>query len=1351
MRQRTALHLCAIHHSEEVVRVIVDYLKEGIGDSMRVVRFLDAVDDEGETALIVAASARNGLMCHLLLSLGVNANIRNRHGRTAAHAARHHGWTEIADWLERKMGAGAMKVETYADIQFEKQSRFGYLKTKELIQQFGKLYLLLVHNRLTLHPLGCPFHAQKLIEDQGHAAKTEQRSLVDNHQRYLLHRGIEDFPSVFDLKAVPSEEEQAAKRSTVAELKRLVEDMYKLVQQGYTYPNTESAAQPLPWTPLMCAVVLSDTRIIRLLVREGADANYPNKEGMTAVMLAAQLQDVDSLLELLHHRGDIEQVDNQGYSAQAYASSLPLPTFMEREMVEVVLEDEIQGAKACSTMDVIKLAGEMPMDQMREIVLKRQQEAAPECVEQHMQLMNLLSQYGLSTMSHAQNVFHHMKTLSWRLAAEKEADQRKEEEKYEEGEEGEREGSSSPLLLEDASSPPSSAGALIRSPSLRASGLPGSGGQSSPSERDRASNASQERPRCPLCTLRIPCAHFFKIESLNDYLVKEGLELLSNGTYASLRPNSRRGKNKVKGGYKSSKKLKVKNRIQELLEETDLADRHTDRSVTLAKKYQNREEALEKDYRSRLEASRPEQAKWLEISFGQSEQAVVPLLLNGEEEKEESEGEAKQVDDSTPSNAMIPFPTQEAVPTLPPDGLQDLQVVPVDSGASTEGMSTALVVAASQEEREASMAVVLASTPMDDSDGNKNSLALVSILKPSTEMVVHEPPASRKVRRVKFAIPGDLASSEEGEGEGDEEERETTGSPPLLLLTAGGEQEHQEDEEKERSEPSEERVEAVAGSNPSPPPPLQLLLPPKEETGEGSNPSGTTSSTSSTPPPSALSPARLSQDVKNAILVLQAGETAFKDAPPAAPSSPPRRRLMLFTQQPIFAASPSHPLHPQHPSPFSPRPPLPTLSKVLLSGWLYVHLAPLEANLVPCETLTITQSAWCVVLQHLEQCLQSWWREPPSLSRTTQINGRTWQVEAPRCLLCGIFYVRHVEGVQAWKTNATSYLEAGQAVFLRHLPSSPDSTSVSADLPLEAYLCLPCLLRKEVFHKISQALPRAVRKTFPTQWPVLSPSYLELALDGLHRSIVHSRQSADRVLALELAHANRTRGQRNRKDLRTPLTSSSLLQLEYLESRPSSRVFSPVPSLVDSVLTNSTNPLSALTNDFVSRRGGFAAGRGEEDDTATFSSFSAATNLQDHTLKPKEMQMLVYLLYKEHYEEAERTVRTILGKCSINEGEGLLHTFQLLCLQADMYKCLGLSSLAMAIYLDLVDISCGLVGISNRIAHRAVRLVMINYHRLHCSEESEFYMAHFLEKMHAEMRGQMGKEDVVRAFKQTKR
>ena len=41
-KRRTALHWCATHGCEEEARLLVEFIKDGAGDSLRVVRFLDS-------------------------------------------------------------------------------------------------------------------------------------------------------------------------------------------------------------------------------------------------------------------------------------------------------------------------------------------------------------------------------------------------------------------------------------------------------------------------------------------------------------------------------------------------------------------------------------------------------------------------------------------------------------------------------------------------------------------------------------------------------------------------------------------------------------------------------------------------------------------------------------------------------------------------------------------------------------------------------------------------------------------------------------------------------------------------------------------------------------------------------------------------------------------------------------------------------------------------------------------------------------------------------------------------------------------------------------------------------------
>lgn len=80
IRKQTALHICAYYGLETEAQILYDYVKEGAGDSLKVISFLNAKDKKGDTSLIIAARRRNGLMCKYLLSLGADPGARNLQG-----------------------------------------------------------------------------------------------------------------------------------------------------------------------------------------------------------------------------------------------------------------------------------------------------------------------------------------------------------------------------------------------------------------------------------------------------------------------------------------------------------------------------------------------------------------------------------------------------------------------------------------------------------------------------------------------------------------------------------------------------------------------------------------------------------------------------------------------------------------------------------------------------------------------------------------------------------------------------------------------------------------------------------------------------------------------------------------------------------------------------------------------------------------------------------------------------------------------------------------------------------------------------------------------------------------------
>lgn len=497
-------------------------------------------------------------MCYTLTSIGANPNMRNNKGRTAAYLARQHNWSEIADWLEKKVGAGMSKVETFSDLQFDKQNRFGLIKIKDLIHNFGRTYLLLMQNRVGLHPLGCPFVAKEVVQERGEKAITEQRRFIDNHQLLILKRDPEEYSS--GKKAVQAEEHE---NKSIHEMREHVNQMLALLRTGTTNPNAELEPKPLAWTPLMCAVAMSDIRTIKLMIREGANPNHPNRDGTTPVMLAAQLHNVEALTELLLNKGDLEALDSQGFSVFSYATSLPLPTVMSRNAVGVLMDGDTDGPRPMTSMDLIKLVMAGGLKDIKEIMTEREAAASPEALDAHYKVLSLLEKYGLSAVHTERNVQDQVRTAAWRVKE--------------------------PTIFQHKVDEEAAALEKERQNKILYQRLKRKAAEDEAKSHDEEINIADLR--CPVCTLQVPCAHFFKVEVLKQFLEKkaEAARRAAAGEAAEAADALSSGTRRVRKKFVSARKLRIANRVQEILEEAHIADRNTDRSTLLMQQFRGRE------------------------------------------------------------------------------------------------------------------------------------------------------------------------------------------------------------------------------------------------------------------------------------------------------------------------------------------------------------------------------------------------------------------------------------------------------------------------------------------------------------------------------------------------------------------------------------------------------------------------------------------------------------------------------------------------------------------------------------------------------------------------------------------
>ena len=467
---RTALHFCAIHGAEDEAQALFEYVKDGEGeDVMRMMRFLDYQDKNGDSPLMVAARNRNGLMCYNLIKMGADPKVMNSQKQNAAYIAREYSYGALADYLESKGTSGISNVETFSDLQFEKVHRFSGLKLMELIQQFCNKILKLLQGRNNVTMLMCPSRIQEFADMYG-----------DNEKHQLVNRYF-----FFILMQQPNNADTTA---MIDSMKKIVQDIVKVVREGNVYPSAEALEKPLPWTSLMCAVAINDSRSMRLICHEGADPNYQNRHGMTALMLAAQLNNIEAICELLLLGSDINAVDNEGYNAYAYAVSLPYAKPLQRSASNVLTDGDNEATKRYTADEVLKMAVTLTPVEIKVRVKANLKKCTAVEIKREMDRLKILEKNGLSKVKTEDDIHHSVASSHWRIDPEKSLE----------------------LFGEDCY------GDADKKISVH---------DAVSKLRDQEKKKG-EKPRCPICTLALPCKHFKKASQAKEYAKKKEREEL---------------------------------------------------------------------------------------------------------------------------------------------------------------------------------------------------------------------------------------------------------------------------------------------------------------------------------------------------------------------------------------------------------------------------------------------------------------------------------------------------------------------------------------------------------------------------------------------------------------------------------------------------------------------------------------------------------------------------------------------------------------------------------------------------------------------------------------------------------
>ena len=1505
---RTAIHACAEHGSEEELRVIIDYVKDGGGDSLRIVRLLDAQSDNGDTALMLAARIRNGVMCRVLTSLGANPNIRNAQSRNACYIARSAGWTELADWLEKKVGAGVAKLETFSDLQYDKTVRYGAIKAKEAVEEFGTAFLKLVHKSSTQSPLGPPSVAQVTVAECGDRAIQEQTDLLDRHQMHFHRRDREG--RVF--AGTPGGESQ----ELLALVREKVDFMYDSIRKGVMGPNTEAAAKPLPWTPLMCAVAINDVRKVKLMIRDGSDPNYRNRDGMTSVMLAAEIQCIEVLVEMLIMGADLNLTDNQGYTALAYANALPLPSNMQQDGVAVLLGEDTDGPKKIDAATILKMAQKCGVGDLRRRMEENAVGASRDSVIGHFQFMRLLEAAGMKRMETLRHVHEQVVTADWRIEASGDDKRRRDDFSETSSEARDRE------LYE---------------------------------KRPNVTTVDEDISlRCPVCTLTLPCAHFFTVAILKAYLAKQEKE---NGTTGSkLLDAIAAAQDRMKG-----RKLKQASAQQAILEEAGIGDRRTDRSVTLMKKYRLKEIELDRQLLLRIDYQREEEERLrLEQEKADAKaRAIADGTYREWQELYNAHGQKYFVHWDTGEKWEEHIGTDGKPYYHNPDTCESKWDSPVPK----------VVLAIAADETEGEEATVAQTKEvklsiMGADDTSEKALAYLALdLSEVKPVEPSAPPTARKTYSIGKGLKSRLKNAGEVFFVGDDGmatsiisdaqleplPKKLKGRKVVFQGIPGDELEPFEYlnleelpvipwndlmrrndtvfsaeegpaivDEQVSTDESKSTVESSSGD---------VAFLGMDDDLESIR-SG--SSSSSTPAPASTVAAGAAAaeevDMNDFLLPDESDESIYATPDPLAdklkkmatnPLPPNDRRLFMFTADPIsrfgqsdgllFSAKSVRkapedtkgvvsrlrrlgtpvPMHlvralqkeqaedeeeqvreaarvARNEKP-TPKRWYPTMTKgarsqaqedpnIQISGWLFISVAAIETSTMPQERVALKPDVWAHVLEHVRSKLLGEWL--PRLSLEPLVSGKTWKVDAPRCSVCAIGFVRFSTEKRenelfknAKPSVAKRHTVVGRTAY-DHTTCAWSSTASDGSFDYSEFnLCFPCLVRKELYERVQATFPRTQRRKFAAnsamQWP-FKPA-VEFGISSLANNSSESFPGAapaargsfsslpsassfntfnssyselvsmdDRGGSLLDVMAGFSNSTSNLSALKSPVASKKLAMIDSMElmrrsgqnlnigtsdddslSIGSASILSDADMIyVDDLLDVSSTGCVGSGPDSPSNggrrgRGNSERGKGSMWDEpeenrrkpekksflkqlqfgkkkevlftskgsvdagpsvstggptslslvsipSEFSGSTADGRVPDKADKrrPPEVLLLPFLVSRGHFEEVERIVRVTISRKNVDEGEFMLTLLRIFHVQADMYKLMGLWPLALAIYLDCLDLTAGIVGFDDPGTINATVCVTSCLRKMHMAAEAKTFIQNFNYRLEEETFGQ---------------
>lgn len=277
-------------------------------------------DNEGCTALICAAETGREDIMRALIQKGADLNVRNKVGMTAMNVAAEKGFIECVRVL---LIAGA-------NMNLDSEHNHKISPDEEPYESFQKGIDAIYFPRTPIESAACNGHTDivKLLFSSGAYTDYSTLACVVRLEKFLANR--KEIIELLLEHGVPTatENHPLAAYEEACRNEMLKDDAEILKLLGGEVPDAskeqkeKADSKPVMQQGMINAINSKNVEQLKKLIDEGADINAVNKDGKTALHIAAKVAQSSSVVQMLLDAGaDVNAKSFAGYTALMLALS----------------------------------------------------------------------------------------------------------------------------------------------------------------------------------------------------------------------------------------------------------------------------------------------------------------------------------------------------------------------------------------------------------------------------------------------------------------------------------------------------------------------------------------------------------------------------------------------------------------------------------------------------------------------------------------------------------------------------------------------------------------------------------------------------------------------------------------------------------------------------------------------------------------------------------------------------------------------------------------------------------------------------------------------------------------------